>query len=65
MNQESITSTRISNLPPYALSGVASRVHALRMDGCDVIDCSQLNPALPPAANSFSAGFFFDLGTFI
>jgi alanine-synthesizing transaminase len=48
MNQELSSSTRINNLPPYALSKVASKVHALRMDGRDVIDCSQLNPSLPP-----------------
>ena len=44
----SLSSTRIDNLPPYNLSEVGSRVHKLRMDGCDVIDCSQLNPTLPP-----------------
>ncbi len=44
----SLSSTRINNLPPYVLSDVANQVQKLRMEGCDVIDCSQLNPTIPP-----------------
>lgn len=43
-----ISSIRIQNLPPYSLSEVAKQVQVLRCAGKDVIDCSQLNPTLPP-----------------
>jgi len=39
---------RVESLPPYPLGEVAHRVHTLRSIGHDVIDCSQLNPNLPP-----------------
>jgi alanine-synthesizing transaminase len=39
---------RLNSLPPYALGAIATRVHALRKEGHDVIDLSQINPDLPP-----------------
>ncbi|HMO17237.1 MAG TPA: aminotransferase class I/II-fold pyridoxal phosphate-dependent enzyme [Oligoflexia bacterium] len=39
---------RVKGLPPYSLGKIANRVHELRAGGKDVIDCSQLNPALKP-----------------
>ena len=38
----------VDRLPPFPLGEIAHHVIALRAQGRDVIDLSQLNPSLPP-----------------